>query len=60
VWPCTVRKWLASGVPWCGVVTDTAVRVRRAIRSSVLPDEIFTSGASSIRTSRPPVEWPTK
>ena len=55
-----LRKWLASGVPWCGVATEIAVRVRRAMRSSEPPREIFTPGARSMRTSRPPVEWPTK
>jgi hypothetical protein len=37
-----------------------ALRVRRAMRSSESPREIFTPGVSSMRMSRPPVEWPTK
>ncbi|MCU0765266.1 MAG: hypothetical protein MUF32_04495 [Burkholderiaceae bacterium] len=60
VCPCSDRKWLASGVPWCGVATEIAVRVRRPMRSSEPPSAIFTSGVSSMRTSSPPVEWPTK
>ena len=60
VWPWMLRKWLASGVPWCGVATEMALRVRPAMCSSEPPREIFTPGASSMRTSRPPVEWPTK
>ena len=56
VCPCRLRKWLASGVPWCGVATEMALRVRRAMRSSESPREIFTPGVSSMRMSRPPVE----
>ncbi len=37
-----------------------AVRVRAAMRSSVASGAILTPGVSSIRTSSPPVECPTK
>ena len=40
--------------------TEMAVRVSRAMRSSVSPRAIFPPGVSSMRTSRPPVECPTK
>ena len=54
------RRELTRKLAARGVATEIAVFVRRAMRSAAFLPPILTPGASSMRTSRPPLEWPMK